>query len=213
MGRNKTGIREVNECKRIELGDLIKSGFLAKGMIRKGTQTWTDKWDKETGQISIISNWTDLENPFLRLVYIDIHGRDKTERKFDYKIELTSVPSNLGKGNVWYFLCPSGLGIRCRKLYYAYRSGKWYSRAYFLMRGLRIYYPSQSRSKNDYEFNRKHLFDKKYKEIYGKKHFHAYHKGKKTKAYKNFERISAELDYWTEKTNKQFIKTFGKYFD
>ena len=35
-----------------------------------------------------------------------------------YKVQLISVPSNLGKGVIWYFVCPSK-GKLCRKLYLA----------------------------------------------------------------------------------------------
>jgi hypothetical protein len=33
-------------------------------------------------------------------------------------VQLVSAPSNLGKGFVWYFVCPRP-GKRCRKLYLA----------------------------------------------------------------------------------------------
>lgn len=36
--------------------------------------------------------------------------------KVEYKIYLSSKPSNLEKGNVWYFICPATHKF-CRKLY------------------------------------------------------------------------------------------------
>jgi hypothetical protein len=33
-----------------------------------------------------------------------------------YKVDLISIPSNIGKGLIWYFVCPNTLK-RCRKLY------------------------------------------------------------------------------------------------
>lgn len=45
-----------------------------------------------------------------------------------YRVNVTSVASNLGKGRVWYFICPS-TGKRCRKLYFI--KGKYYHREAF----------------------------------------------------------------------------------
>jgi hypothetical protein len=49
------------------------------------------------------------------------------EFKLDYKIQLTSIPSNLGRGEVLYFVCPTS-GRRARILYRAYGSHYFKSR-------------------------------------------------------------------------------------
>lgn len=48
--------------------------------------------------------------------YIDFSYSIK-QRKYDYKINLVALPSNLGKGKVWFFVCPI-TNQRCRKLYF-----------------------------------------------------------------------------------------------
>jgi len=202
MGRFSTGIYEVGEAKKISLSFLIKHKYLIKGKVTKGTLSWTLRGE-QNGEISIICSYTKKEK-YIRLAYIDIHGTTKEETKYDYKIELVSIPSNLGKGEVLYMMCPSGYGLRCRILYNAYRSGKWYSRKYFERKGCRVYYPSQARSKDDYEYNRKHHFEKLWKSRFDMRNFHPYHKGKKTKALIRFEKIRDELEYWTKKTDTQF---------
>jgi len=61
------------------------------------------------GSISINVN-TQSEQPYIEL---DYNYRDKPR---NYKVYLTSTPSNLDKGKIWYFLCPH-TNKRCRKLY------------------------------------------------------------------------------------------------
>ncbi|MEH6405997.1 MAG: hypothetical protein V7767_01830 [Leeuwenhoekiella sp.] len=34
----------------------------------------------------------------------------------NYKVNLVSIPSNIGNGKIWYFLCPE-TNKRCRNLY------------------------------------------------------------------------------------------------
>ncbi len=52
------------------------------------------------------------ENPYIELDY------KCNEAPINYRVQLVSDPSNLGKGVVWYFVCPH-TGKRCRKLYSA----------------------------------------------------------------------------------------------
>lgn len=53
---------------------------------------------------------TTSVSPYLELNYT-CNGQG-----INYRVSLVSVPSNLGIGRVWYFLCPV-TGKRCRKLY------------------------------------------------------------------------------------------------
>lgn len=92
-----------------------------------------------------------------------------------YSIKLTSVPANIGKGQVWYFICPS-TGKRCRKLYLI---GKYFvhRKAY-----CKIYYDSQTRSSMDRMLYKFPKADKAQKLI-DSKYFRKYYKGKPTKKY------------------------------
>ena len=47
--------------------------------------------------------------------YLELDYKYKQEPR-NYKVGIVSLPSNLGKGEVWYFLCPQ-TNKRCRKLY------------------------------------------------------------------------------------------------
>ena len=74
-----------------------------------------------------------------------IYSKTIKEKKesFNYKVRIVSVPSNLGKGNNYYFTCPIS-GKRCKILYMAYGSN------YFKCRNAyqnRIYYLCQLSSR------------------------------------------------------------------
>ena len=73
--------------------------------------------------------------PFVELTY---NFNDKYRR---YEVPLVSIPSNLGKGNIWYFLCPK-ISKRCRKLYSV--GSFFYHREVFI----NVFYESQTRRKN-----------------------------------------------------------------
>lgn len=92
---------------------------------------------------------------------------------------MISVPSNLGKGLIWYFLCPNTYK-QCRKLYQI--------QGYFLHRETfkSCYYEKQIQSKyaRSLEKNLGAWFksDKLYSELYSK-HFRSQYNGKPTKRY------------------------------
>lgn len=205
MGRNSTGIYEAMECKRIELTYLIKNGYIKKGCKTKGQLSWSSN-DRDMGDIGIECAYLENEK-YIRLIYTTTN-RDNVKTNYDYKVDLIGLPSNLGKGEILYMMCPSGNGQRCRKLYMAYGTEKWYSRQYFLSRGVRIYYPSQARSINDYVFNRRDVIKKEIAKIWSK-NFHAYHKGRKTKTLLKLERLEKDRDYWELLIQQQLIKYFG----
>jgi hypothetical protein len=49
--------------------------------------------------------------PYVRLYY------GCGEVNYDYRVNLVSIPSNLGRGEIWYFICPVS-ERKCRKLYF-----------------------------------------------------------------------------------------------
>src|SRR5690606_5372971 len=118
--------------------------ILESGMVKQSKYTWACE-GQETGNITIISHWSKGER-FIRLVYTLTDYSTKDKIKYDYKINLVSVKSNLGKGEILYFECPVTKN-RCRILYMAYGSHIWKSRKAYRNR---LYYPSQIYSKLQY---------------------------------------------------------------
>lgn len=103
---------------------------------------------------------------------------------------LVSVPSNLGKGLIWYFLCPNTYK-QCRKLY---QIG-----GYFLHREAfsGCFYESQVHSKYyrnmDKTLGAYFKTDKLYSELYSK-HFTKHYKGKPTKKYLKLKKQIQEAE-------------------
>lgn len=160
-----------DDLKTVSISFLTKHGYLKPNQWQIGTITWSSNGNK-TGSISIQVN-TQSEQPYIEMDY------KCNEAPIKYRLQLVSAPSNLGKGVVWYFVCPR-TGKRCRKLYLA--DTYFYHRSAF--RG--CMYQSQSHSK---EFRRldkrfKSYFQKEvlYEQLY-KKHFKKQYAGKPTKKY------------------------------
>lgn len=172
MGRTPTFPDLFDECDTIEIRKLAQWGYLQPGQIKNGTITWSRNGIK-TGCIDIGIN-TQSDSPYLILDY------KFRETPINYRVQLVSVPSNLGKGKVWYFLCPL-IGKRCRKLY---RTG-----AKFLHREAHPFalYESQTYSHNNRNlvslFDKKFGSEKAYDQIYSK-HFKTHYAGKPTRRYK-----------------------------
>jgi hypothetical protein len=160
-----------DECKTISVSDLKRWGYLEPEQWRSGTITWS-RQGRETGSIGFTVDTLDSQ-PTLELDYkYDGH-------QVKYQIQMVSVPSNVGKGIVWYFLCPY-TRKRCRKLYlvqtYFYHreafKGSFYEKQTYSHRGRKL-----NKSLED-------LFavDKAYEQIYSK-YFKKHYAGKPTKRY------------------------------
>jgi len=164
-----------NECKQLSISSLKRWGYLTPGPCKSGTITWSrgeDERKEVMGEIGIKTNMS-ADSPYIELNYAC------NSKSINYQVQLISIPSNIGKGKVWFFICPS-TGKRCRKLYLA--DTYFYHRSAF--RG--CMYETQTYSqKNRRLFN---LYDtafgadKAYEQIYSK-HFKKYYKGKPTKRY------------------------------
>lgn len=156
---------------QINIGDLKKWKYLNSKQIKNGSLTWSEN-GKETDRISIRVN-TLSEEPYLELFY------EYKSQSTNYKVRLVSLPSNLGKGIIWYFLCPI-TKKRCRKLYFI--------GGYFLHREAfkGCMYTSQTRCKKFRRLDRILGGYFKRDTFYNqsnKKHFKKFYAGKLTKRY------------------------------
>lgn len=132
--------------------------------------TWSYSW----GQKNSIGIETNLSDQYIRISYTSTGNG-----KIDYKVQITSIPSNLGKGVVYYFICPKS-GKRCRKLY---SSGKYFISRYAIKEGC---YDNQRYSKKDRELCRVFDYIKNAENAEMKivsKHFKKFYNGKPTKKY------------------------------
>lgn len=160
-----------NEALQIDISKLKEWEYLNPEQIKSGTLTWSRN-GSQTGSISIVGN-TQSEQPYIEL---DYKYRDEPR---NYKVRLISLPSNLGKGLIWYFLCPQ-TNKRCRKLYSI--------GGYFLHREAfnGCMYETQTQSKKyrqlDKTLGAYFKSDNLYSELY-KKNFKKTYAGKPTKRY------------------------------
>ena len=160
-----------NEALQIDISKLKGWGYLNPEQIKSGTLNWSRNGNP-TGSISIKVN-TKSEQPYIELDY------KYREEPRNYKVRLVSIPSNLGKGLIWYFLCPH-TKKRCRKLYSI--------GGYFLHREAfnGCMYETQTQSKKyrqlDKTLGAYFEIDNLYSELY-KKNFKKTYAGKPTKRY------------------------------
>lgn len=160
-----------NEALQIHISKLKDWGYLDPEQIKNGTINWSRNGDT-TGSISIKVN-THSEQP-----YIEIDYKYKDEPR-NYRVFLTSTPSNLNRGKIWYFICPQ-TKKRCRNLYSI--------DGYFLHREAfkGCMYETQTQSKKFRQLVKTlgayFLNDTLYGELY-KKHFKKTYAGKPTKRY------------------------------
>ena len=106
---------------------------------------------------------------------------------------MVSIPSNLGKGHVWYFLCPL-TGKRCRNLYLV--GERFLHREAFTG----CLYEKQTYSSSRRSLNK--LFEKAfgaetlYAQLY-KNHFKTHYAGKPTKRYERLMKKIRETEQFT----------------
>jgi hypothetical protein len=160
-----------NEALQISISKLKGWEYLNPEQIKKGIVTWSSNGNQR-GSISIKVN-TKSEQTYIEL---DYKYRDEPR---NYKVYLTSTPSNLDKGKIWYFLCPH-TNKRCRKLYLI--------GGYFLHREAfkNCMYQSQIETKRyrqiDKTFGAYFKSEELYSELH-KKHFKKTYAGMPTKRY------------------------------
>lgn len=160
-----------DEALQLSISKLKEWDYLNPEQIKRGTINWSSNGNP-TGSISITVN-THNEQPSIGLYY------NFKEEPRNYKVRLVSLPSNLGKGFIWYFLCPH-TNKRSRKLYSI--CGYFFHREAF--KG--CMYESQTKSKKYRQLDKTlgswYKIDDLYSELY-KKHFEKTYAGKPTKKY------------------------------
>jgi hypothetical protein len=160
-----------DKCQTISVSELKRWGYLEPEQLRSGTITRSRR-GRQTGPITVTMDMQDSA-PYLELDY-ECDGKP-----VNYQIQMVSVPSNIGKGIVWYFLCPNTLK-RCRKLYLG--------QTYFYHREAidRGVYEKQTYSHRGLKYNKAVEgllgFTKAYKQIFSK-YFKTQYDGKPTRRF------------------------------
>lgn len=177
-GRGNSYSITTKEALRIEMNLLIKSKQIVNGCEIHFSLNWTNG-----SSISAISVINEAEK-YLRINYQQTDKSTGVKTDYDYKIQIDSIPSNLGKGLNHYFICPVSYR-RCKILYLCYGANVFKCREAY---NNRIYYTSQNESKvnglhskfNNVESKLNVLFEKMNKQHY---------KGKPTKRNLRIEKL------------------------
>jgi hypothetical protein len=96
------------DCKSIEIKILKKNNYLQANQLNECMIRWYIN-EETTGRMQLIVN-TLTAKPYIELIYT------LNEEGIQYKVQLIKEKSNLGIGEIWYFICPF-TNKRCRKLY------------------------------------------------------------------------------------------------
>ncbi len=186
MSKQPTFPTLYEDLKTVSISFLTKQGYLKPNQWRSGTITWSINGNR-TGSISIKVNTI---SSYLELIY------KYNQESINYRVQLISIPSNLGKGVVWYFVCPF-TKLRCRKLYLA--DTYFYHRSAF--KG--CMYEKQTQSKKDRYLDKKlggYFRGIESLEKLNKKHFKKEYAGKPTKIYLKI------IEHFQENENLSFRK-------
>ena len=172
MPRYSTYPTLFDECRIISISDLRKWKYLELNTIKSVTITWRNEYDEVTSRLPI----QIIMNENKTVVILNYKCNDNS---YNYEIQLTSIPSNLGKGVVWFFICPF-TRKRCRKLHLL--DERFIHRSAFPS-GM---YECQTKSKKwrgwDKVYGSYYETDRLYEQLYSK-HFKKFYAGKPTKKY------------------------------
>lgn len=170
MSRNSSFPTIIDQVDTIDISFLKKYGYLSPNQKKSGIITWK-KYNYEN-RISIEIN--TIQYPYiLKLSYICF------DEKIEYEIRIISKISNLGKGEIFFFICPFAQKL-CRKLY---SFGRYFCHREAMKNS---YYYSQTLSSTG-RFIDKKICSFHYRDVYlsklEKKYFKKYYKGITTKKY------------------------------
>lgn len=122
----------INNMKRLCVQTFVNGGCIKQGYVVQGISNWTTQGEV-TSSISFKIDYTKQE-PIIILDY------SNEQKDYSISIQITSVKSNLGKGKIYYFICPETKKrckyltlFRCEFIHrtalpYAFYESQWYSK-------------------------------------------------------------------------------------
>jgi hypothetical protein len=158
-----------NEVLQINISKLKEWGYLEPNQIKNGSLHWSRNGNP-TGSISIKVDSNEM------ILELDYKFKDEPR---NYNVDIVSIPSNLGKGEIFYFVCPH-TKKKCRILYCI--------NGYFLHREAfnNCMYESQTFSQSNRALIKEYEIHFKADDLYSamnKKNFKKFYAGKPTKRY------------------------------
>ena len=100
----------VEACRSVSILFLRKHDYFCG--CRSGGIAWKNFYGEETSSIGIVVSTLDDDN-YVRFQYTTTDRNTGEKTKYDYKVQLTTTPCNLGGVRYW-FICPlSKKGVYC----------------------------------------------------------------------------------------------------
>ncbi len=189
MGRTSTGAITTGEALKLDMSFFIKRHALKRGSVSSTVITWSNQHQQTLASVQAHCSYLEGGPIKITLIYQTPDRQTGEAQVRTDVIRVEAVPSNLGKGEVLYFLCPQ-TGQRCRILYRCYGSTIWKSRAAYQHR---IYYTSQQSSKREYANNRYWQLDKLITRLEGKRSAGTY-RGRPTRRAERLKRLESLLE-------------------
>ena len=199
MARLSSFTEAIDECITLKISKLKDWGFLHPDVQSySNVMTWSDR-----GQPTASMNYTiqneDHDTKSLILKY-DYKGEPTT-----HKIPIVSVPSNLGKGVRWYFMCTT-TDKRCMNLilpsgyrYFAHRSAF-----------PNLMYHSQKQSKHYRFLEKTYGWEFKLERLYGElhqKYRKSHYRGKPTPLVRKIQQIEEAFEGKEQVDLSVFLKS------
>lgn len=178
MPRPHTGSLTIENTHQLTIKSLRQSGMLKRGATIKG------KARANGAEMHLQLDWTGAQ-PVLWLSYF-FAGRHQ-----HYSISIEERRSNLGRGAVFYFLCPES-GVCTRTLYMAYDYPRFKARQAYRNR---IYYPAQLTGGRS-RYNARFFQTKAQLESMYQGRQYLTHKGKETRRARRQQLLEERLDYY-----------------
>lgn len=175
MPRPYTAPLLINQEKTLTTGYLSKCGYFKTKYKATGSTGWTSKKTRDLDiDITVIM---EKDNECVILSYLDFYNE-----AVEQVIYLESKPSNLGKGLIWFFVCPF-TGATCRNLIFV--NNRFMHRSNLV----NAMYGTQAESKywrKMFQLQPNIPTTEKILNEPNKKHYKKYYKGKMTKRYKKY---------------------------
>lgn len=181
MPYNYQGITTAEAKIKLDINGLFREGYIKKDKLTWGTITWTSRFRSDS-TIRFECIYSDFSKNF-RVIY-DFGSNHKEVKHYDYYIGITVIKSNLGKGEVPYFICPV-TNTKCRILYLSYETLMFCSRKAF---GKKFFYECQIQSKRWYANERYHKITDELEKL-SKRRIHSVYAGIETKRYRRYRRL------------------------
>ena len=176
----------------VDRATVLRISDVRRLLLKQGQSISAEATFPGLGSMGVQADWTGLQ-PFLRLRYQHSNGT-----RYDYRIDIEAVRSNLGRGQLLYFRCPE-TGRRCRMLYMAYNYPTFKAREAYR---IRLYYPKQLTGGRG-RYNALYwIAEEQLEQLSQRRQSHSY-AGKPTRLAQRIEALEARQHYlnvmrWTE---------------